>query len=89
MKNSSKEQSRSDAVEYQLNIDGTTNPKYVDVLDEDKPVAGQKFVCISFLSPEKLIKDKNIFNFGEFLKQWEMSKSFEKYTQFLSFLSFK
>ena len=28
------------------------NPKYVDVLEEDKPLAGQKFVCVSFLSPE-------------------------------------
>ena len=30
--------------------DGSSNPKYVDVLDEDKPLAGQKFSCISFLS---------------------------------------
>lgn len=89
MKNSSKEQPRSEAIEYRFNKDGTSNPKYVDVLDEDKPVAGQKFVCISFLSPEKLIKEKNLFNFGEFLNQWEMSKSFEKYTQFLNFLSYK
>ena len=89
MKNSSKEQPRSEAVEYRFNMDGSTNPKYVDVLDEDKSVAGQKFVCISFLSPEKLIKDRNLYNFNEFLKQWEMSKSFEKYTQFLNFLSFK
>jgi hypothetical protein len=27
--------------------------------------------------------------FNEFLKQWEMSKSLEKYTQFLSFLAYK
>jgi len=25
--------------------DGTVNPKYVDLLDEDKPIAGQKFAC--------------------------------------------
>ena len=31
--------------------DGAVNPKYVDVLDEDKPVANQKFVCVSFISP--------------------------------------
>ena len=29
------------------------NSNYVDVLDEDKPISGQKFVCISFISPEK------------------------------------
>ena len=31
MKNSSKEQPRSEAIEYRFNKDGTTNPKYVDV----------------------------------------------------------
>ena len=31
-------------------------PKYVDILEEDKPIAGQKFVCVSFVSPEKILK---------------------------------
>ena len=42
------------SVVRQLNADGSNNPKYIDVLDEDKPVAGQKFVCVSFISPEKM-----------------------------------
>jgi hypothetical protein len=61
----------------------------VDVLDEDKPIAGQKFACVSFLSPEKIVKDRSMFMFGEFLKQWDMQKSMEKFTQFMSFISFK
>ena len=28
---------------------------YADLLEEDKPIAGQKFVCVSFVSPEKII----------------------------------
>ena len=32
---------------------GTPNPKYVDLLDVDKPIAGQAFGCFSFISPEK------------------------------------
>ena len=72
-----------------LNNDGSINPKYVDLLDEDRPVAGQKFVCISFLSPEKILKNKNEFFFKEFLKQWELTKSMEKYTQFLDFIAYK
>ena len=28
--------------------------KIVDLLDEDKPIAEQKFACLSFISPEKL-----------------------------------
>lgn len=76
-------------VEFRKNKDGTPNIKYVDILDEDKPVAGQKFVCVSFISPENILRDKNMFYFESFLKKWEMSKSLEKYNQFLGFLSFK
>jgi len=68
---------------------GNVNPKYVDVLDEDKPLAGQKFVCISFISPERIIKQKELFFFEEFLKKWEFSKSMEKFVQFLNFISYK
>lgn len=76
-------------VTTRLNTNGNVNPKYVDVLDEDKAIAGQKFLCVSFLSPEKVIEDKNMFFFKQFLKQWDMSKSLEKYAQFLNFLSYK
>ena len=44
-----------------LNEDGTVNPKYVDLLDEDKPISGQSFVCLSFLSPDKILKTKEKF----------------------------
>ena len=65
------------------------DPKYIDLLDEDMPVAGQKFVCLSFVSPEKIIKQKEEFFFSQFLKQYDLSKSLEKYTQFLNFIAFK
>lgn len=81
--------SRNDGVEFRLKTDGSENPKYIDLLDEDKPVAGQKFVCISFISPEKIIKQREHYNFQEFLKHWDMHKSLEKFNQFLSFLSYK
>jgi hypothetical protein len=71
------------------NSDGSPNPKYVDVLEEDKPIAGQKFSCISFISPEKIIKMRELFFFEKFLKQWEFSKSLEAYTHFLHFLAYK
>ena len=45
--------------ERRLNSDGSENPKYIDLLDEDKPIAGQKFVCVSFVSPEEILKQKN------------------------------
>jgi len=68
---------------------GKSNPKYVDVLEEDKPIACQKFVCVSFISPDKILKQKEIFMFEEFLKKWDFNKSMEKFVQFLNFLSFK
>ena len=62
---------------------------YIDLLDEDKPIAGQKYCCISFLSPDKIIKKKEMFLFEEFLKKWDFLKSMEKFHQFMNFISFK
>ena len=76
-------------VTCRFDSNGNENPKYVDLLDEDKPVAGQKFACISFISPEKIIRDKQLFYFDQFLKQWDMAKSLEKYQQFLGFVGYK
>ena len=65
------------------------NTKYIDLLEEDKPISGQKYACLSFISPEDHIKDKNIFYFEKFLKNFEFKKTFEKYTQFLNFIAYK
>jgi hypothetical protein len=72
-----------------LNSDGANNPKYVDLLEEDKPISGQKFVCVSFVSPENILMQKNDYFFSEFLKHYDFSKSIERYTQFLNFISYK
>jgi len=63
--------------------------EYIDLLDEDKPVAGQKFTCVSFISPEKILKDKNLFFFEQFIKKWDFLKSMEKFHQFMNFISYK
>jgi hypothetical protein len=75
--------------ERKVNSDGKPNPKYIDLCDEDAPIAGQKFVCMSFVSPEKILKKRELYVFEQFLKQWEFAKSMEKTTDFLSFLSYK
>lgn len=72
-----------------MQADGSENPKYVDLLDEDKPVSGQKFACVSFISPENILKDKNLFLFQQFLKHFDYSKSMGKFEQFLSFIVYK
>jgi len=68
---------------------GAANPEYVDLLEEDRPIAQQKFVCVSFVSPENILADKNIFFFDRFVRNWDLAKSMEKYAQFTSFLSYK
>tara|TARA_Y100000816_G_scaffold290418_1_gene279056 strand:+ start:348 stop:1220 length:873 start_codon:yes stop_codon:yes gene_type:complete len=66
-----------------------TKSQHIDLLDEDKPISGQKFVCVSFVSPENIIREKQQYFFDEFTKQWGLTKSLEKFTEFLSFLSYK
>jgi len=68
---------------------GEQNPKYIDLCDEDPPIAGQKFACISFVSPEKILKKREVYLFDQFIKQWEFSKSMERYFEFIHFLSYK
>jgi hypothetical protein len=69
--------------------DGKPNPKYVDLLDEDVGIAGQKFSCVSFLSPENVLKKRELYIFNEFVKTWDLTKSTEKFSGFLNYISFK
>jgi hypothetical protein len=59
----------------------------IDYLDEDPEVPTQKYCVVSFLSPEKVIEDKNRFFFSEFVKfmdyDWKV-KGLEHLMVFLS-----
>jgi hypothetical protein len=68
---------------------GKPNPKYIDLCDEDTPLAGQKFACMSFVSPEKILKKRETYLFDQFVKQWDFTKSMGKYFDFLNFLAYK
>ena len=81
--------SSSSSFEKKLLDDNSLNPKYVDLCDEDPPIAGQKFACMSFISPEKVLKQREVFFFQQFLKQWDFSKSMDKFLEFLHFASYK
>ncbi len=61
----------------------------VDLLDEDKPIAEQKFVCLSFISPEKIIKNREIYFFEKFIEQYNFIKTAELFTKYSNFLSYK
>lgn len=79
----------SKSFERQKLASGEDNPKYIDLLDEDKAIAGQKFACVSFVSPDKILKRKNTFLFEEFLKHWDYNTNVKKFTQFLNFFTHK
>jgi hypothetical protein len=68
---------------------GNPNPKYIDVLDEDDALAGQKFACLSFISPEKILQKRETYLFQQFVHQWDFSKSMEKFLEFVHFISYK
>jgi len=54
------------------------NQEEEDFLSEDPEISSQKVVLLSFLSPEKILNNKDIFLFQQFLKdyavQWRTSK---------------
>jgi hypothetical protein len=89
MKNKTNNLNEQKKFERKMTKNGKPNPKYVDLLDVDKSIAGQNFGCFSFITPEKILKQRDMFFFEEFLKNWELSKSMEKFTQFINFISFK
>lgn len=44
--------------------------KEVDYLDEDKPIRGQNYVCMSFISPEEVLQNKETFMFTKYLAKF-------------------
>ena len=54
-----------------------------DFLTEDVEIPGQKFCLLSFLSPEKLLANKDVFFFSKFLDTFEYN---QRVTSFESFL---
>lgn len=67
--------------------DGSDNPKYVNLLDEDPVLSGQKYVCVSFVSPETILKKKEMFLFENFVRDWDYTKSLKIFTEFLGLVS--
>jgi hypothetical protein len=54
-----------------------------DFLDEDPEIRSQKFVLLSFLSPETVLENKEQYFFGEFLKQYEIDYKLKNLETFL------
>ena len=61
----------------------------VDFLDEDPEIPTQKYCIISFLSPEKVIKQKNEFMFERFVEWMDYEWKIKGMEKFMSYLATK
>lgn len=46
-----------------------------DYLDEDKPIRGQNYVCLSFISPEDVLIQKDVYFFNKFIDSFSKNVS--------------
>lgn len=55
----------------------------MDYLDEDKPIRGQNYVCLSFISPEDVIRNKEVYYLERYLEKFhrDMTLLFENLQQ--------
>ena len=61
----------------------------IDYLDEDPEVPTQRYCIVSFLSPEKVIQDKNRFFFKQFIEYMNYDWKVKGLEHFMAFLSKK
>ena len=62
--------------------------KKIDYLEVDEQIPGQNYVCMSFLSPESLVQNREAFNTAKFLQSYckdqklKFGEVYEKYKDF-------
>lgn len=66
-----------------VRVDNTMEEKEQDFLENDTPIPGQNYVCLSFVSPESCIEDRKLWDFYHYMtKQDEENKtSFEQFRE--------
>ena len=60
-----------------------------DFLEVDDNIPGQNFVCISFISPEDIIKNKEAFKTAKFLQSYSKDKGLELKKVYEDYLDFQ
>ena len=55
-----------------------------DFLEEDQEIPGQKFFLVSFLSPEKVLANKDTYFFTQFVKDYEIQYKTKQFESFLA-----
>lgn len=50
--------------------ESTVSTKEVDYLEEDDPIRGQNYVCLSIINPEDILIEKEAFYFSRYIQQF-------------------
>jgi Family of unknown function (DUF5832) len=66
-----------------MNSDKNSSTVVEDFLDEDVEIPGQRYVLLSFLSPEKVLEKKEHFFFERFLKAYEVDWKIKNLERFM------
>jgi hypothetical protein len=61
---------RKDIEMSEVENTNVTSVKEMDYLDEDKPIRGQNYVLLSFLSPEDVLVNKEAYMFNQFITKF-------------------
>jgi hypothetical protein len=66
-----------------MNFDNLVPVKEEDFLDQDPALRGQNYVCLSFLSPEEVLKKKDVYFLEQFLGEFskDMTEFFDKLSE--------
>lgn len=64
-------------------VESVDEPVVEDFLDEDAEISGQRYVLLSFLSPEKVLDKKDLFFFQRFLHAYEVDWKIKNLEKFL------
>lgn len=64
-------------------VESTVQPVVEDFLDEDDEISGQRYVLLSFISPEKVLDKKELFFFRQFLHAYEVDWKIKNLEKFL------
>lgn len=66
-----------------MSADKNSSTVVEDFLDEDTEIPGQRYVLLSFLSPEKVLEKKDVFFFQKFLKSYEVDWKIKNLERFM------
>ena len=60
-----------------------------DFLEVDNPIAGQNYVCLSFVDPDEIIQNKEAFKTAKFLQSYAKDKGMKFEDVYEDYMNFQ